>query len=187
MKHAWLILFLSGCALTNKADALDIRYFTPEHVRPRLTGAADARGPALRLGRVTSGLHLREPIAYRDGTYEVGYYEDRRWTERPDLYVRRELGRVLFEEHGFRRVVSGDAPTLDVEVIAFEEVKTRELHAARVVVRVLLVSDRVLLEDTITVDEPVAASAPIDEVVSAMARALDGMSDRVAREVGQVL
>jgi cholesterol transport system auxiliary component len=191
MRRAALVLvaaLLSGCALTQKGEALAVRYFTPEHLRPRLTGAGgQAAGPELRLGRVTSGTQLREPIAYREGAYEVGYYDDRRWTERPEVYVRRALARVLFEERGLRRATAGDAPTLEIEVIAFEEVKASTLHAARVVLRVVLSADRTVVEDTIVREEPVPAGAPIDEVVAAIARALDGAADEVARRVEAAL
>jgi hypothetical protein len=189
MRYAFtlvLALALSSCALTQKGEALSIRYFTPEHVRPQLTGAdRPEKQKELRLGRVTSGVHLREPIAYRRGTFEIGYYDGLRWTERPELYVRRALTRTLFEEHAFER--ASDAPTLDVEIVSFEEVKTRELHAARIVTRIVLSTDRVILEDTMEVVEPVARDAPIEYFVAAMARALDAMSDRIAKRVGDAL
>ncbi len=186
MKRLLLALALSGCALTQKGEALDVRFFTPEHVRPKLTSASDATGPALRLGRVSSSMHLREPIAHRDGPYEVNYYDDRRWTERPEVYVRRQLARALFEERGFRR--SDQAPELDVEVIAFEEVRTREVHAARIVVRAVLVGEQgELFEDTITAEERVARGASIEDVVAATARALDTVSDEIAKRVNTAL
>ncbi len=120
---------VGGCALTTKADVVPIRYFSPEHVKPRLnSGDAVPAAPAnasveVRLGRVTSGPNLRERIAYRDAAYELGYYDDARWSERPETFVRRELGRTLFEEHGFRRVFGGVSPTLDVEVISFDDMR----------------------------------------------------------------
>jgi hypothetical protein len=127
---AWLVAGTGGCALTSKANVVDIRYFSPEQVKPRLTSADDPPALALaapnasldlRLGRVSSGPNLRERIAFRNAAYELGYYESWRWTERPEAFVRRELGRKLFEEHGLHRVFAGTAPTLDVEVIAFDE------------------------------------------------------------------
>ncbi|HEY8073906.1 MAG TPA: ABC-type transport auxiliary lipoprotein family protein [Labilithrix sp.] len=186
MKRLLFALALSGCALTQKGEALDVRYFTPEHVRPTLTSAATESAHGLRLGRVSSGMHLRERIAYRDGPYEIGYYDDRRWTERPEVYVRRRLARVLFEERGFTR--SDRAPNLDVEVIAFEEVRMRDEHAARIVVRAVLTGDDgVLFEDTITAEERVARGASIEEVVAATARALDTIGDEIAKRVNAAL
>ena len=190
----------SGCALTSKADVVNIRYFSPEVVKPRLTGADAAAGTApgaaaqndaveVRLGRVSSGSNLRERIAYRDAAYELGYYDDWRWTERPETFVRRELGRTLFEAHGFHRVLGGSAPTLEVEVIAFDDLRLPSGRAARVQLKVILFEDTgVVFEDTITVDRPVTADKPkIEDVVAAIATALDLASEQVATRVGSEL
>lgn len=177
---------LGGCALTSKADALDIRWFNPETIEPRLTSAdaaPRATTSSIELGRVYSGINLREKIAYRDAAHEVGYYDDKRWTERPEVYIRRELARTLFEERGIRRAVSGQAPALDVEVLSFEELRAN--HAARIQLRVVIHDDRdSLLEKTITVDRPIAKGAKdIDGLVAAMAEALRAVSEQVANEV----
>ncbi len=189
----------SGCALTSKADIVEIRHFSPERVRPRLTSTDAAAQPPfpaapngaleVRLGRITSGRNLRERIAFRDAAYELGYYEDLRWTERPETFVRRELGRALFEEHGLHRVVRGDAPTLDVEVIAFDDLRLSSGRAARVQLRVILFDERgVMYEETVTVDRPALASRPkIEDVVAAMAEALDAAADAVTVKVQAAL
>lgn len=189
----------SGCALTSKAEVVDIRYFSPEQVKPRLSSAEASTPPAapapnnalaVRLGRVTSGPNLRERIAFRDAAYELGYYEDRRWTERPETFVRRELGRTLFEEHGLHRAIYGDAPTLEVEVLAFDELKLKDEHAARVQLKVLLMGDRdVLFEETLTVDRPVTGGekAKFQDVVAAMAGALDAACEQVTSHVKTAL
>lgn len=188
-----MALVTGGCALTSKADVVQIRYFSPEQVKPRLTGS-DAAPPArvpveLRLGRVSSGSNLRERIAFRDAAYELGYYDDLRWTERPETYVRRELGRALFEEHGFQRVYGGASPTLDVEVIAFDDLRLPTGRAARVQLKVILSEgSNVVWEDTLTVDQPVnKEKAKIEDVVVAMAGALDAVSQQVTAKVQQVL
>ncbi|HSO31328.1 MAG TPA: ABC-type transport auxiliary lipoprotein family protein [Labilithrix sp.] len=181
----------AGCALTSKADVVNIRYFSPEVVKPRLTGADASTAPAapaphdaleVRLGRVSSGSNLRERIAYRDAAYELGYYDDLRWTERPETFVRRELGRTLFEEHGFRRVLGGSAPSLEVEVIAFDDLRLPSGRAARVQLKVILFEDSgVVYEDTFTVDRAVAGDKPkIEDVVAAMSSALDLACEQVA-------
>ncbi len=187
------VALTSGCALTSKADVVNIRYFSPEVVRPRLT-AADAAPSAVtpdqpvevRLGRVSSGPNLRERIAFRDAAYELGYYDDWRWTERPETFVRRELGRSLFESHGFRRSLGGTAPTLEIEVVAFDDLRLPSGRAARVQLKVILFEDTgVVFEDTVTVDRPVTADKPkIEDVVAAMASALDMASEQVAVRVG---
>ena len=187
----------SGCALTTKGDVVAIRYFTPEpaQVKPRLTAAAIEPGGngasrPLLLGRVTSGANLRERIAFRNAAQEVGYYEDLRWTERPETYVRRELGRTLFEERGFDRTTADNAPELDVEVVGFDELRLPHgARAARVELKVLLWDGPdVLVEETLTVDRPVTVREPrIEDFVGAMAAALDDAATRVASRVAMAL
>lgn len=182
-----LCLALGGCALTSKADALDVRWYSPETVKPQLTssGGTRADGPALTLGRVSSGVNLREKIAYRDTAFEMGFYDDRRWTERPEVYVRRELSRTLFEERGMKRVLAGQAPVLEVEVLAFEEL--RDAHAARVQLKIIVHDDvRAMLEKTITVDRPIAGKET-GAFVQAMAQALDVAAEEAAVATESVL
>jgi cholesterol transport system auxiliary component len=193
-----VVLGTAGCALFSKSDVVRVRYFSPEVVRPRLTGAASSPAPgapaqgdgvAVRLGRVSSGANLRERIAYREDAYELGYYDDWRWTERPETFVRRALDRTLFGAHGFRRVLVGSAPTLDVEVIAFDDLRLGTSRAARVQLTMILFEDTgVLFDDTITVDRAASADKPkIEDVVAAMAVALDIASEQVAARVGAAL
>jgi cholesterol transport system auxiliary component len=189
-------LATNACALTSKAEVVDVRYFNPERINPRINRATLAATPQttiptlqLRLGRVSSGPNLRERIAYRNSAYEQGYYEDLQWTERPEIYVRHELGRSLFEAHAFRRVLTGAAPTLDVELIAFDEVRLKASRVARIQLKVILYEDEgVLFEDTLTIDRPVMGEKPtIEDVVEAMATALDSASEQVATRVQQSL
>lgn len=185
--HGVLVLFLAlafdaSCALTQTSKPLDVSFYTPERVRTDAATSRPPAGPPLRLGRVSSGVGLGERIAFRDGNYEVGYYEGRRWTERPEVYVRRTLTRTLFEEGGLDRAFSASAPTLDVEVLSFEEVKMPARHAAHIALRVVLSTDRVLFEDTVGATEPIGGGT-FDDVVAALARALDGTSDEVTRRV----
>lgn len=185
----------SGCALTGKSDVVAIRYFTPEHAKPRLTAAAlEADGNRasrpLLLGTVTAGANLRDRIAYRNAAHEVGYYEDLRWTERPEAYVRRELGRTLFEERGFERSTAGNTPELDVEVLGFDELRLPQgVRVARVELKVLLwKGPDVLFEQTFTVDRPVAGREPrIEDFVTSMAAALDDAAEQVATRVATAL
>lgn len=186
LRRALAALALAGCALTQKSEPLAVRWFTPETERPRLTSAAAPAAPAahadappLRLGRVTSGRHLRERMVYRDPSYEVGFYDDRRWTERPEVYVRHALAKKLFDDGAATPVVGGDVPVLDVEVLAFEELRRAGARAGRVSLRLVIHDDsRVFAEDTVTVDEPAESERP-SAVVAAIAQALDVASDRV--------
>jgi ABC-type uncharacterized transport system auxiliary subunit len=155
-----------------------------------VTHATASRGTLeLRLGRVSSGPSLRERIAYRDAAYELGYYDDLRWTERPETYVRRGLGRALFEEHGVRRVLGGTSPTLDVEVIAFDDLRLATGRAVRVQLKLLLHEDvGVILEDTLTIERPVAGDKPkIEDVIAALATALDAACEQVSLRVESAL
>lgn len=194
------VMGTSGCALTSKADIVTVRYFSPEQIKPHLTQAesasrpaanegSQASTPAVRLGRVSSGANLRERIAYRGAAYELGYYEDWRWTERPEAFVRRQLARKLFEEHRFQRVLTGSAPTIEVELIAFDDLRLPTGRAARVQFRVIVFeSATVLYEDTLTVDQPVTVARPtIEDVVAAMAAALDTAAEKVAARLGTAL
>lgn len=123
---------LSGCALLSKSEPLAPRYFTPD-LSPRTDepNSEHKSGQKLRLGSVKAGPHLRERMAYRTSEQEVAYYNERRWTERPEAYLSRALSRSLFEEHGFVRAISGASHTLDAELVSFEEIKTAD-HVVRV-------------------------------------------------------
>lgn len=189
-----LVLGLTGCALTSKSEPLDVRYFTPEKVKTQLTSSAErpaaAEAMQIELGRITSGSHLRERMVFRDASWEVGYYDDRRWTERPESFVRREIGRTLFEERGFRRSIgAATAATLEIELLAFEEVRAKPAHFARVQLRMILHDGRdVLHEETITVDKPLPnGESSTDAVVAATADALDAASAAVADRTQRVL
>jgi cholesterol transport system auxiliary component len=169
-----------GCALVSRGKTLDVHWYTPERVHPQ-AGAAEMQATCeLRLASVTSGADLGPRITFGDGLYRVGEYEDRRWTERPEHYVRRALGRKLFEEGSFRRVLTGRATTLDVELLDFEEVKTPTVHEARVAVRVVLASDQVLAERTLVITSPVKGNS-FEDFVATMSAALDKTADEVAR------
>lgn len=175
-----------SCALTSKADPMSPRFFTPTSA---LGAEAAARTPSsvheLRLGLVGSAAHLEERIAYRLSDTELGYYEDRRWTEPPEQYLRRALEGELFEKRGFRRVVSGSAPTLDVELVSFEELRHGEPRA-RLGLRFSLRDDRrSLLERTLVVERPLGAASGDGgpELAVAMARVLDEAVAEVAEQI----
>jgi cholesterol transport system auxiliary component len=184
---------LSDCALTSKAEVVSVRYFSPEQERASVERPLPAvvHSPPLevKLGRVFSGSNLRERIAYRDNAYELGYYEDLRWTERPETFVRRKLDRALFETQKLKRVLSGAAPTLDVELISFEDLRQETGRAVRIQLKFMLFQDReVLLEETLTVERPVPGDNPqIEAVVAAMATALEAMAQEVVMRVKTAL
>jgi ABC-type uncharacterized transport system auxiliary subunit len=181
---------LSGCALMSKGEAASPRYFSPS--RERAPGAAEreAQPLELRMGRIEPAAHIEERMAYRVSDTELGYYDDRRWTEPPEEFVRRALDEELFERRGFQRVISGDAPTLDVEVLSFEELR-QGAPRARLTLAVTLRNDRrALLDRTISVDVPLARGAASGKGESGKADAApalaEAMADALARVTGQV-
>jgi cholesterol transport system auxiliary component len=191
----WLLAIacslLSACALLSKAEPLVPRYFTPEDTSGIHEGKATVLPPGLeprklRLGSVRAGSQLRERIVFRNSSHELGYYEDRRWTERPEAYLRRALARTLFEQRGLVRVVSGPAPTLDIELVAFEEVRGPE-HEARAQAIITLDDDRVgSFQQTVTVEQPVRSDAKADDAdaaVDALAIALQECVKQIADRV----
>lgn len=180
------IVLVAGCALLSKAKPMDVRWYTPEHLRPGPASPLPASGPALRLAGVRSGLDLEQRIVHGDGGYRMDYYEERRWTERPEVYVRNALNRVLFEERGFQRVVQGDATALNVEVLAFQEVNRPAVHGVRIALRIAVSRKRVLFENTVEINEPVSGPR-FEDVVAAMARALDEAAGEVARRISTAL
>jgi cholesterol transport system auxiliary component len=188
---ALLAFWLKGCALTSKSEALSPRYFSPDVGQS--TPAVRARALSrleLRLGQIGAASQLEERIAYRLSPTELGYYEDRRWTEPPEEYLRRALGRELFEDRGLRRVVSGAAPTLDVELVEFEELRYGDSRA-RVALLFSLRDDRTaLIERRIVVEQPIAAGDPKEapvRVAVALSNALSQAVSDVADEAVAVL
>lgn len=87
------------------------------------------------------------------------------------------------------RVFNGTAPTIDVEVIAFDDLRLKTGRAARVQLKAMLSDDTgVLWEDTLTVDRPVTVEKPkIEDFVAAMAGALDVAAEQVTAKVQATL
>jgi cholesterol transport system auxiliary component len=184
----YLYCSLCGCALTSKADVVPIRYFSPERLSPPAPPSAPSAMPReLKLGRVSSGSNLRERIAYRQARYELGYYDDLRWTEKPETYVRRAMGQSLFESGRFRRALHGPAPTLDVEVLAFDDLRLDGRRAAHVAFKfVLYDSVGVRLERTVAEEIRVNEPEPrIEDVVEGMSQALERAVSKVVASVDE--
>jgi len=171
-----LLATLAGCSLFSKAPPLEITYF-----EPRVTAGETRAEPTdvkIRLGRVSLGGHLRSRVAYRTSRSSIELYEGRRWAEPPSEYVQRALEQELVRRGAL--VTGGRALELDVEVIAFEEVRS-PAHAGRVVLRYMLVDDRdVIREGVVEAERP--AGADFESVVTAIGEALDQASRRVVAE-----
>ncbi|HTV20859.1 MAG TPA: ABC-type transport auxiliary lipoprotein family protein [Polyangiaceae bacterium] len=187
MNRASLVLLFAlplGCAFTSKGEALTPRYFSPAlEAAPR---AAEGNGapPELRIGRIEPAAYLEERIAYRVNDSELAYYEDRRWTEPPEQFVRRALESALFETHTFQRIISGAAPTLDVEVLGFDEVREAKPRARLSLLISLRDERRSLLERTITLESPLDLAGDND-AGRALARAMADALSRATRDISQ--
>jgi len=174
-----------GCALLSKDQPTLLRYYSldppPARQAHRSTTLA-ADTARLRVGRITAALYIRDRMAFRDSGVEIGYYEDFRWTERPESYVRRDLARALFEDEGVEEIVGGAGLTLDVDVDSFEEV--RERHAAVVQLSWQLRDDTVVVSRrTVTVQRPLAKNVENDSSHIALAVALSGALDEAIDQI----
>jgi ABC-type uncharacterized transport system auxiliary subunit len=169
----------TGCALLSKSDPTLLRYYSldvPRHrEHPPGSPAAGALPLQLRVGRVNAASYIRDRIAFRASSVEVGYYDDR-WTEKPEAYVRRDLARALFEDEGVQEIVSGVGPTLDVDVDSFENLP--ESHAAVVQLSWQLRDDSVVLQrQTIRVQRPLEQEPTGGSTQRSLALALSGALD----------
>jgi cholesterol transport system auxiliary component len=181
-------IFASGCALLTKSDPVVPRYFSPELAESpsRTNKTTDGRKLSLRLGRVGGGSYLKERMVYRDTIHEFGFYEDRRWTERPEVYLQRALETSLFEDGGMRRSLSSTAPTLTADLVEFEEVRGSLPHVRLRVTYALHDEQTVFFERTIAVERPLGGgldAARPDRVAAALGEALQEAVSRVSGEV----
>lgn len=187
-------LALAGCAIFKKSEPLSPTYYSAERFDDARERAASPSGEgsaaSLRLARVEGASHLRERIAYRTSPRQLGFYETRRWAERPEVYLRRALSRALFEQRGMIHTVSGLAPALEVELIEFDEWRGPP-HRVRVRAHVLLSEARsARFEHTVTAEQPVRSEADEGEFAEvaeafsiALGRVVDEVSDRVVAEL----
>lgn len=191
MKKLLLMLVTcAGCSLLGKSEPTIIRYFTPERgpAVPGVAGAAadggvrtavDPRSPELRLGRVNAASYLRDKIVFRQLDHEIGYYDDFRWTERPEAYLRRSLAHALFEERGLRQSVSGPGLILEIELHAFDELRSPR-RVARVSLTWLLRDERsVVAQSSIAVEHALRDATDMTSVAQGLSEALAEAVQRV--------
>jgi hypothetical protein len=178
----------SSCALLMKSDPIVPRYFSPERAEPDHTPRPLVAGHTgeLRLGRIGGSSYLKERMAFRDADHEFGFYEDRRWTERPEVYLERALESALFEDRGLRRAVVATAPTLTVDLTEFEELLGAEPRV-RLRVRFVLFSEHeVLAERGFASEKPLPPGPPATRparVAAALGDLLGDAASRIAEEV----
>jgi cholesterol transport system auxiliary component len=176
-----------GCALTSKADAQSPRFFSLETRAPAPELPEPEGTPLeLRLGQVDAAAYLEERIAYRLRGTELAYYDERRWTEAPEQYLRRALERELFERRHIRRVVSGAGATLDVELTAFEELRGPPARVRLALSYTLHDARQSSLERSLVIEHPLSTGDESD-VTQRVAAALGvALSDAVS-QMGEVV
>jgi cholesterol transport system auxiliary component len=184
---------LGACALVSRGDTMQVRYFTLDDDPAQHAPAAKSE-LSLRLGRVEASGGLSEQIAVRKGVHEISYRDDQRWTERPAQFVRRELERALFNDHGLMRSYSGATPSLEVELTELELVEGDRSQA-----RVRLTAQvrdelRSLCHDNFETQLPIAennsssdARADMERSVAVLATALHKTVEQVAARAEQCL
>jgi cholesterol transport system auxiliary component len=190
MKHACLVLLagLAGCALTAKSAPPPVRYFAPPGAPgPTISTTPSAAGGRLRLGRITASAHLRYRIVERTSAVELHAYDSLRWTDYPETYVRRAVAHALFDVRGVAQAVGGAGPTLDLEVVGFEQCRSPAGRYGRVELRYLVRDERTALAvGTIEIERP-ATAIGIDGVVDAIGHALDDAAAELAERIVPVL
>lgn len=183
-------LALAGCALTEKAPPVEIRYFNPlpteERPAPAEPEGETQRG--LRMGRITASAHLRSRISYRKTSYELGAYETLRWTDIPESYLRRALHRGLFETQRFAERSGGREPTLEVELLAFEEVRRGGKQYGFVALHYSLRDEHGTLADGhIEIEKRAPAGKGIEPVVAAISAALEAAAEETSLRVAAAI
>jgi cholesterol transport system auxiliary component len=178
---------LAGCSILSRSPPLDVRYFSPEPATQTTTETHSPAPVKLQLGQLTSSANLRERIVHRESPVEVGAYETLRWTENPDAYVHRALVRALFEGHPIEHVLGGPAPTLDVELVAFEVLHQDKRWAGRVQLRYRLHDDRAVIASGVVTELRPAAGDGFDGAVTAVGQAMDAATAKLAVAVASRL
>jgi ABC-type uncharacterized transport system auxiliary subunit len=178
---------LGACALVSRGEAMQVRYFTLDD---RAAGHTPGEKSelTLRLGRIDASGGLGEQIAVRKGEHEISYREDQRWTERPAQFVRRELERALFSEHGLQRSYSGVTPGLEVELVELELVEAGQQAQARVRLTAQIRDERhSLCHDNFETQLPIAAAeASESDPREDMSRSVAVLSTALHKTVEQV-
>lgn len=172
----------AGCLFNN---APPTRYFAPPSaITADDDPSAEPAGVRLiRLRRVHAAAYLGEQIVWRGSDVERGLYEQRRWTEFPSRYLDRAMQRALDRTPGVRLVERGRVPTLDLELVSFDEILA-PVHEADVTVIASLrdVEQRPLFERSFTAQRAIADADPAS-AARAMGMALDEVVQQIAAQV----
>ena len=176
-------LLCAGCLFH---DAPPPRYFAPPLGLSSGEDPPAAAAPAtvsIRLRGVRAAGYLGEQIAWRVSDVERGLYEQRRWTEFPSRYVDRAMKQALDRIPGMRRVESGHVPTLDLELVAFDDVLAPTHEAAVEIIAALRDAEQAAIFERSFVARRAVADADPGSVARAMGAALDEVVTEIATQV----
>lgn len=169
----------TGCVFH---DAPPSRYFAPPSAAVAAgdppADAPSTAGRPVRLRRVRAAGYLGEQIAWRESDVEHGLYEQRRWTEFPSRYLERAMAAALERTPGLRLVESGHVPTLDLELVSFDEVLAPTHEADVEVIAALRDGEVTMFQGTFGARRPIADAEP-----SSAARAMGGALDAVVLQI----
>lgn len=180
-----LFAVCSGCALLGKGKPLELRYFDLES-EDGYQPAARANGARLKLGEVRAARYIDRRFASRESAHELSYHEAWRFSDEPDAFLQRALSRNLFERAAITRVVSGGAPTLEVELTAFEERADDDTVHVRALARVH--DDREQLwQRTFAAEQKVAAGDEAEARAGALSKALAEVAAKITEQTLQAL
>jgi ABC-type uncharacterized transport system auxiliary subunit len=182
-----LLLCVSGCALLGKGKPLALRYFdleASEAYRP----TKPAQTTQLRLGSVSAARHIDRRFVSRRSAHELTYYDEWRFTDQPQAFLERTLAEDLFERAGLTRVVSGLAPTLEVELLSFEERTGAGRSKAHLSALAVMHDDRVQLwQRRFEVEREVGAGDAAEALAAALSRVLSEVAIQISEETLAVL
>src|SRR5262245_50140123 len=177
----------AGCTLLPEPAAAPRVYRVPSSDAP--APAEKVPAARLRLRTVASAAYLDEGVAWRSGV-EVGIRPGVRWAERPEVVLQHVLLSQLFSGGRLVRTEALDAPVLDVELLAFEELLDEGGDVALVALRAHLLGES---RDELQAFELQSRQPPAgdDDRTEALARALgaglDDVCGRLAAEVVRTL
>lgn len=187
VRSVFVVLFAlsSGCALLGKSKPLEIRYFdlqSEDGYRP----TARANGARLKLGEVNAARNIDRRFASRESAHELSYHESWRFSDEPDAFLERALARNLFERAALTRVVSGGAPTLEVELTAFEQ--SADAQTVQVTALARVHDDRVQLwQRTFAAQQKVAGDDEAEARAAALSKALAEVAAQITEQTLRAL
>jgi len=176
-----------SCALLTKAEPVVPRYFSPESPAPARAAAPPTSAASLRLGRIGGSSYLKERIVFRSSPHELAFYDDRRWTERPEVYLQRGLESAFFELRGVHRALTDRAPTLTADLVEFEEVRGAA-PGVHLRVSFALHDERIVYDEgSVAVDRPLRSGEEKTQPERSAAAFGEALSEAVTRIADRVL